>query len=202
MCNVINRSLGILEYIILPINMLVGNYPYHPTSIWSQHSTNGVHDNVSSILVKNTRFLWIPILITVPAISIGYVVHSDLVPVSSGDGSANVSDLSPASTCGTFWTPYISWSESHFDETSFNSISSCRNLAICVTGNNGGLSGSLIWSIYEVSSGSSTLKEGGYISQPWSGCHGVHVNDLATGSRVRLVVDNDGFESVWQIDAY
>lgn len=116
--------------------------------------------------------------------------------------TSNMSDGGERGTCSNFWTPYIHHSDSNFDETSFNSISTCNDIAICLTGNNTGVEGTFSWSIYEVDSGVSSLKTSGYVSQPWSGCKAIFVNNLDTGSRVRLVVSASDYESYWQMDAY
>lgn len=131
-------------------------------------------------------------------------VDIDLVG-SEADGSALKNEKNDENaTCGSFWTPYIGWTDTSFDATSSNSVSpGCNLITTCLTGNNGGLTGLASFQIYEVPvSGSQVLKSSGFISSPWSGCS-VKVNafTIANNSKVRLVVSNDGFELVFQMNA-
>jgi len=99
------------------------------------------------------------------AFTLSLVVSTD-VGTPEAKQKAGLTDqvgISENGTCSTFWTPHIHHDDTSFDEVSFNSISTCHNVAICVTGNNYNISGTSSWSIYEVtSSGSSVFKKG-----PW-----------------------------------
>lgn len=142
----------------------------------------------------------------ISVVSIIMLGASSLALYSSEGSLARDVDLTKpndAEACGEFWTPYVGRQDTSFDETSPNSVSSgCNLITICLTGNNPG-GGSAQVQIYEITStGSQNIKWARFLNGGWSGCYSPTISfTIGNNSKIRLVINNNSLEQVYQMNA-